>query len=76
MTDRGDGHPRPVSDQHAEAVPLTPQTFGEVMPPECFAEVILQPCPEPDCDQLTMTVQPAAGARRRYVFHLAALTAD
>jgi len=57
-----------VSGHHGDVVPLTGATYAEVMPPEMFADVTFQRCPDPGCGHPTMTVLHAG--RALYVFHL------
>lgn len=58
-----------MSDHQGDVVPLTAETFAEVIPPETFADVTFQRCPDPGCGHPTMTID-ARAARTRYVFHL------
>lgn len=58
---------------HADAVPLTAETYAEVMPPDQFAEVTFQRCTDAGCGWPTMIVYGAGihGSGRNFVFHLA-----
>jgi hypothetical protein len=60
-----------VSGDHG-AVPLTAESFAQVIPREYFAQVNFQRCPEAGCDAPTMTVC-ALGSwdvKTSYVFHI------
>jgi hypothetical protein len=57
-----------------DAVPLTAESFAEVMPREHFARVSFQRCPTAECNEPTMIVhtecpRSLTGAPR-YVFHI------